>query len=88
MLLGLQELPSGVEELTYKKITSVEEALQILRLGLKLRVAANTRLNEHSPLVFTCFKGLSGGPVRTPSSLCSCGKRMRAAYDSAMAFQR
>ena len=44
--------PSTVgEELTYKKITTVEEALEILRLGLKLRVAANTRLNEHSPLV-------------------------------------
>eukprot|EP00913_Durusdinium_trenchii_P003781 g3502.t1 len=44
----LKELPSGMEGPTYKKITTASEALQILRLGLKLRVATNTRLNEHS----------------------------------------
>lgn len=43
----LKESP-GSDGLTYRKITTAGEALQILRLGLRLRVAANTRLNEHS----------------------------------------
>ncbi|CAE7801085.1 kif3 [Symbiodinium sp. CCMP2456] len=44
----LKEFPGGVEGLTYKEISTAAEALQILRLGLRLRVAANTSLNEHS----------------------------------------
>jgi len=43
----VKESPGG-DLLSYRKITTASEALQILRLGLKLRVAANTRLNEHS----------------------------------------
>jgi len=44
----LKEGPGGVEGLTYKEINTAAEAMQILRLGLRLRVAANTSLNEHS----------------------------------------
>ncbi|CAE7696347.1 unnamed protein product [Symbiodinium pilosum] len=45
----LKELPQhGVEGLSYKEISTAAEALLILRQGLRLRVAANTSLNEHS----------------------------------------
>eukprot|EP00931_Biecheleriopsis_adriatica_P030580 TRINITY_DN1801_c0_g1_i1.p1 TRINITY_DN1801_c0_g1~~TRINITY_DN1801_c0_g1_i1.p1 ORF type:complete len:987 (-),score=150.20 TRINITY_DN1801_c0_g1_i1:153-3113(-) len=49
--LQLKEMPGGgfsVEGLTHQKICTAAEALQILRSGLKLRVAANTKLNQHS----------------------------------------
>ncbi|CAE8583001.1 unnamed protein product [Polarella glacialis] len=38
----------SVEGLTHQQIHSADDALQILRAGLKLRVAANTKLNQHS----------------------------------------
>lgn len=49
--LPVKEMPGGgfnVEGLTLRKVTSAAEALQILRSGLRLRVASNTKLNQHS----------------------------------------
>lgn len=49
--LPVKEMPGGgfnVEGLTLRKVTSAAEALQILRSGLRLRIASNTKLNQHS----------------------------------------
>lgn len=50
--LQVRELPHrggfNVDGLTHKSVNSATEALQHLRAGLRIRAAANTKLNQHS----------------------------------------
>ncbi|CAE6944691.1 kin, partial [Symbiodinium natans] len=66
----LKELPGGVEGLTYKEISTAAEALQILRQGLRLRVAANTSLNEHSSRSHAIFSLLLRQPQKGGIRTC------------------
>mmetsp|Transcript_48037 Transcript_48037/g.112437 ORF Transcript_48037/g.112437 Transcript_48037/m.112437 type:complete len:708 (+) Transcript_48037:67-2190(+) len=66
----LKEFPGGVEGLTYKEISTAAEALHILRLGLRLRVAANTSLNEHSSRSHAIFSLLLRQPQKSGIRVC------------------
>eukprot|EP00439_Symbiodinium_sp_Y106_P066160 s1006_g10.t1 len=65
-----REFPGGVEGLTYKEISTAAEALHILRLGLRLRVAANTSLNEHSSRSHAIFSLLLRQPQKSGIRVC------------------